>query len=360
MTIWQIAGGDSGARNYTKLFLDHDVMLIGPGDPGSFSEDTKELYLKNDPNMGHQIRLFCEEPKSGDVVLLRHGHTVVAVGTIPEKDNEYQYLNQFDDVLGWDLQHARRVIWDTSSTLSLLAHMQPVFNNYKSQRTFTRVNEQRLTGLEQQLRASIPARALKPLPSNISIPLTQNDLGMSLFKSGLSNEAVEHVLSTIAKIVRLDAWYESVQMKGRPTEHEIVAHMITPLMLGMGWSEQLVAIEWNKIDMAFFRSAPQPGSQPHEECVMDLEAKRPDQSLQDAYKQAKNYVKNNNLKHCLRIVTTDGVRILLYKFDRSCGDWPEVPSGYVNLRRIREKNVFPVNTSGVDTLMELVPWKAVL
>lgn len=38
MRICQIAAGD-GARNYTKLYLEHDIMLIGPGNPGSFVEN---------------------------------------------------------------------------------------------------------------------------------------------------------------------------------------------------------------------------------------------------------------------------------------------------------------------------------
>ena len=33
---------------------------------------------------------------------------IVAIGLVA---GDYSYLNQFDDVNGWDLQHARRVCW---------------------------------------------------------------------------------------------------------------------------------------------------------------------------------------------------------------------------------------------------------
>lgn len=242
--------------------------------------------------------------------------------------------------------------------MALLDEWQPVFQSQKTQPTFTQVKQDHLTILESRLRAAVLERPLNPLPGpEDQKPLSTEDLGMSLFKAGLSNEAVEHVIATMAKIVRLNAWYRSVKMDGRPTEHEIVAHMMVPLMLGMGWSEQLVAIEWNHTDVTFFRATPQKDRDPRKDCVMLLEAKRPDQSLDGAYKQATDYVTENLLDNCRRIITTDGAHLLLYKRDPQ-GDWPPTPSGYVKLSRVRECNLFPMGTSGVETLMELVPWKA--
>lgn len=110
MAIWQIGTGDSGSRDYTNLFLAHDVMLIGPGDYGRYDDDTKEQYLRLPGREGSQVKNFCEQPRANDVVSARQGHQVVAVGVIPSNAREHQYLTEFDDVLGWDLQHARRVI----------------------------------------------------------------------------------------------------------------------------------------------------------------------------------------------------------------------------------------------------------
>lgn len=55
---------------------------------------------------------------------------------------------------------------------------------------------------------------------------------------------------------------------------------------------------------------------------MICEAKRRGQSLEDAYEQASNYSIKLNLKKCNRIVTTDGIRLLLYKRDKQ-GLWPD-------------------------------------
>lgn len=43
--VWQIAAGDRG-RNYTDLFLRHDVMFMGPGDYGDYNSN-KEAYRKS-------------------------------------------------------------------------------------------------------------------------------------------------------------------------------------------------------------------------------------------------------------------------------------------------------------------------
>jgi len=37
MTVWQVACGEP-QRDFMDVFFKHDVMLIGPGDPGSFEE----------------------------------------------------------------------------------------------------------------------------------------------------------------------------------------------------------------------------------------------------------------------------------------------------------------------------------
>lgn len=347
--MWQIAGGEAGVLDYSQVFLDYDVMLLAPGHFGPFSLDDIGLYTKHD---GGQIQAFVGEPKAGDVVLLRIGSNVKAVGVIPEEDTSYLFLNQFKDVLGWDARHVRRVLW-VDPVKSPLAE-SIVFRN-SQQRAFGHVKVPRLNGLESQLPKD-SNRPLKPLPSSFGESLSSEELGIRLFQEGLSNEAVDRVVSTIAKIVRLNSWYRANGQSGRPTEHEVIAHMIIPLMLGMGWSEQLMAVEWQQMDMAFFGSTPVAGREPLQECRMILEAKSPSGSLQKAYEQAQQYVESKRLRNCQRIATTNGIILFLYQ--RTGDVWPVTPTGYVNLSHICDKNIFPHDTSGVDTLIQLVPWKA--
>jgi hypothetical protein len=349
MTIWQIAAGD-GARDYSDLFLKYDVMLIGPGDPGDYKQNP-DGYEKE--HMKNQIHSFCNNPKAGDLVLLRYGKKVKAVGIIPDTpDDGYYWSDQFEEVLGWDMQHARRVLWDTSAVLILNQDPKGLFVNQRLQSTFTAVHEKRITSLANKLKTNIKKRQLHSLPNIVGGTFTQEELGMELFKAGLPNNAVEDVLNTIGRIKRLANWYSSSHSANRPSEHEIVAHMIVPLMIGMGWSEQLLAVEWGKVDLAFFNKTPTD----IESCIMICEAKRPDQSLTSAFEQAKKYVVKNQLNNCRTIITTDGSMLLMYK--KNGTDWNDEPDGYVNLRNIRHENVFPFNTSGVQTLIELIPWKA--
>ena len=100
-SIWQLAGGPA-SRPYADVFLQHGVGLIGPGDAGAWKPEHDD-----DEFEGGFVRRFASELDVGDVVLLRTGMaTITAVGIVA---SEYMYLNQFDDVNGWDLQHARRI-----------------------------------------------------------------------------------------------------------------------------------------------------------------------------------------------------------------------------------------------------------
>ncbi len=99
--VWQLAGGPT-FRSFADVLLRYGVALIGSGDPGPWSP---ERYA-HDPLLQGFIARFAGEVEIGDVFLLRTGvSTICAVGIVA---SEYTYLDQFDDVNGWDLQHARR------------------------------------------------------------------------------------------------------------------------------------------------------------------------------------------------------------------------------------------------------------
>jgi hypothetical protein len=116
--VWQVSGGPAN-RDYADLFIKYGVALIGPGDAGPWSpnRDAADFDAAGsgaaDPGAADPgaslVRCFASEAQLGDVFLLRTGASSIrAVGLIA---SEYLYLPQFDDVNGWDLQHARRVRW---------------------------------------------------------------------------------------------------------------------------------------------------------------------------------------------------------------------------------------------------------
>ena len=212
-------------------------MLIGPGDPGSFEETLYRKALENkeiSSSQYSQISAFNNKPAPGDIVLLRIGHKVIQIGTIPDASHGgYIWSEAFSDVKEWDLQHVRRVLWGDPKLVSLIQGETPLFSNFKQQPTFTQVHEQRIIEKAKNLLGKFPKRPLKDLPANVK-DMTTAEFGEELFKTGLSNESVEKAIEAIEKATRLQGWYWDADET--PSEHEIIAHMTIPLMLALGWS----------------------------------------------------------------------------------------------------------------------------
>lgn len=355
-TVWQIASGDSG-RDYSWLFLRHDLMFLGPGRYGQYEPGCYQNVVATGEFTGHKVASigsFCLDVRPGDFVLLRKGHRVVALGLVPDESGGegYRHDETFDDVYGWDLQHTRRVVWQDHLTADLEAiqYQKDLFSSRKQIPMFTRVGDPPVLNPITPLFARCVPRPLLPRPDPPPGPLTLEQLGQSLFAHGLANDAVDRVQRAIERQRRLLKWYYAQgEASGRPDEHEVVAHMVLPLMLGLGWSEQLLAVEWHKVDLAAFWGTPTTA----EKCVLACEAKRMGHGLQDVRRQAIRYVTDLGLTRCRRILLTQGARFYLYQ--RAADGWPEEPSGYLNVERIRTDHIAPAGTNAVDTLMALTP-----
>lgn len=351
--VWQISSGEGG-RRYTDIFLEYDIMFLGPGFPGAYCDEVYDKVV----DCGHlssskrgAVRSFAQSVKVGDIVLLRDTYHVKAIGIV---DGEgYSHNDCFDDVYGWDLQHTHRVVWQDHLTEELkdLQKTSALFSSRKQIPMFTRVHDKVVLEPIRHLFSSVSERPLKPLPSTLPLPLDLEQLGEELFSKGLSNEVVESLIVAMRRQRRLSHWYNTHgRRSGRPTEHEVVAHMILPLLLALGWSEQLLSIEWNKIDLAAFWGTPTTS----ENCTMVCEAKVLGHGLIEALDQAANYVKKHELNNCKKIMLTDGTRI--YVFERtSDSKWNEKPTGYLNINLIRTNHLAPANTNAIDTIMALTP-----
>jgi len=355
VNVWQIAAGDATHR-CDDLFLDHDVMFMGPGRYGSY-EDRRATYDqlvqggKWKRNKIGQIRRFVEEVHAGDVILLRLGHKVIAIGLAHE--NGYAWSDAFDDVFGWDLQHTRRVLW-RQDLKEHLAREQPKEGFFARQRssTFTAVNSPEIRERVEPLMPLLSQpqeRPLQPLPA-LPPKLDPSELGRELFARGIPNDAVDKVVAAIERQRRLWRWYDEQKRRtGRPTEHEVVAHMVLPLLLALGWSEQLLAIEWRHIDLAGFSDTPTDETN----CVLVCEAKGMGHGLQNVLAQAKRHVDKLGLRDSAKILLTDGAR--LYLHERADGKWSKDPVGYVNVNAIRTRHLVPPNTNAVATIVALTP-----
>lgn len=329
-------------------------MFIGPGDYGAFDRDSYEAHVREGSETRSkvtQVRDFSQGVKIGDLVLMRHGYSVKQIGIAHESGYEWKEL--FDDVLGWDLQHTRRVVWQEHlrDDLVSLQRSKALFSSRKQIPAFTRVRDERILGPLRPLLERVKDRPLKALPRAIPKPLSNEELGEALFARGLANGAVEKVVHAIERTRRLHRWYDRFgNASGRPSEHEVVAHVILPLLTALGWSEQLLAVEWSKVDLAGFSATPTTARN----CILVCEAKGRGQGLRNVVNQAADYTRRLKLEGCRALMCTDGLSMFLYTKQGGLGDWFPIPAGTINVTRIRTESII-TRTSGVDTLMSLTP-----
>jgi hypothetical protein len=341
--VWQIAAGEP-RRYYDHLFIEHDVMFMGPGRHGCYG-DNRAKYGQ----VRNGLRRFVEHVHEGDVVLLRLGQVAKAIGLAAGDD--YAWCDTFDDVFGWDLQHTRRVIWqeDLKDELNRVQPEEGFFRS-KQSATFSAVNNPKVLEQIEPLLSRCRERPLQALPDKPPPPLAPADLGRELFARGLANEAVDKTLAAIERQRRLWLWYdEHGRATGRPTEHEVVAHMVVPLLLALGWSEQLLAVEWKRIDLAGFSGTPTDESN----CVLACEAKVMGHGLQDVLPQPEQYVQERKLTGCQKVLLTDGARFYLY--ERDGRKWSDTAKGYLNVNLIRTSHLAPPDTNAVATIVALTP-----
>lgn len=344
MKVWQIATGEPG-RDYRQLFFDYGVMILGPSRLGDALASNYHDGISNSP--GSQVHRFAHNPAPGDRVIMRFAHDVIGIGRIPDgESNQYSFKEAFRCVYGWDLSHCRRVIWAQDYKLGKLTE---VFRHAKQKPSFTEVHETRILKMVESIDNSHFKRRLKRMPSIDSSIYTEDELGVELFQAGISNRNISDIIQALQQAKRLCAWYRSSICGRKPSENEMVSHTILPLFLGLGWSHQQIAIEWNKVDMAFFKATPTT----EENCVMVVEAKGLGQALSEVLDQPQQYVVRLGLRNVKRVVTTDGENIFVY--GKKQGQWDSVPVGYINVLSLQKKYILPKGIDLVKSLVELQP-----
>ena len=343
MNVWQIASGEPG-RGYQVLFFDYDLMLLGPSHLGNARENK---YYDGHPNSSlSQVDNFVNFVSPGDRIIMRYGKEIIGVGQVPiDEDNQYSFDMDFRCVYGWELCHRRRVIWAERLELGELRN---VFAKIRQKPTLTMVHETHIVEQVKNINPSYFDRELKELPKIKKGNYKFDELGIELFKAGISNRNIEEITGALQQATRLSQWYRSKDSgKDRPTENEVISHMILPLFLGLGWSHQQIAVEWNKIDMAFFKHTP---TVP-ENCIMVLEAKGLHSALSDVLKQPIYYVESLDLKNVQYILTTDGNNLFAYKNIKD--QW--TPVAYLCVWSLQKEYILPKGAGAVDTLVKLQP-----
>lgn len=304
--VWQVSGGPA-SRAYVEVFLNHGVALIGPGDAGPWSEERLD-----DAFEGGYVRRFASEIQADDVLLLRTGmSTVAAVGIVV---GGYAYMDAFDDVNGWDLQHARRVRWVRLPQPQ--AFVGSPFG--ASPPRCSRVGSPDVLDFAERFLRSPPTHwqtaSLPDLPAEFR-PLEDPPAALR---------------DIVAKVADLLPLYQAGPSFGEPpTEDELISLLVVPLLLALGWQPERIAIKWRCVDVALFRRLPRTPTN----CAFVIEAKRLGAGVEGALDQAVGYVTTLGLTPC-GVLVTDGVRYRMYGGARGFE-----PIAYANLGRLKQPAV---------------------
>jgi hypothetical protein len=299
MKVWQIGGGSS-ERDYSAFFLNYGVGLIGDGGiwPGQ--------YLKGRANS--HIRQFAEDVKVGDIIVLRIGRSLVkCVGIVA---SDYMHCDVFEDVDGWELQHARRVRWH--KLIDPYDFGKPVFGPRPS----------RFSGVDNIKVIDYARRVISSPPSDWQNQNLPDLPPQEPFLDPVPSE-ISSIVAEATDIV--PRFWMPGKFGDWPTEDELVAHFTIPLLKALGWSTERIAVKWRRVDISLFDKLPRLP----ENCQLIIEAKRFDTGFDSALKQAKGYLKALGIER--DILVTDGIRYRLYSITNNFQ-----PKAYANLSRLKK------------------------
>lgn len=326
MAIWQVSAGESG-RRYPERFLNDRVAFIGPGDPGPWAPE-----LPDEKFGGGYVRRFAGEMQHEDLLVLRQGRdTILAVGRVI---GEYQYCKQFDEVLGWDLQHCRRVCWVELKGPHIFD--QPVFGASPSR--FSQVHNQVVIDFISQFVDQDECLSnyceQYDLPD---LPEIEPVLPIADLQGNLQNLQIP--IQEITDLMEL--YYGGNLGDDYLSEHESTAHFVVPLLRALGWAMPNVAVEWRRIDIAVFTDTPRAP----QNCRFVIEVKRPDTGILRALENAFHYANEYEIMGDDRyIVITDGILYLMYKANaENLGNFDNLdninPIAYANIYRLKESHL---------------------
>ena len=300
--VWQVSGGPV-SRAYADVFLRHGVASIGPGDAGPWSPERSDDTFEDGV-----VRRFASEVAVGDVFLLRTGlATIAALGLVA---SDYLYVNAFDDMNGWDLQHARRVRWYRLPADHVFG--SSAFGA-KPPRCSRVLNEEVVDFAERFLTSPPTHWQTAPLPE---LPGEEPPLDQV-------PDALQGIVAQAADLVPL---LQDGQAFGEhPSEDELIVHFVVPFLRALGWPPERIAVQWRHIDVAVFRALPRTP----ENCHLVIEAKRLGAGVEGALDQARGYVEA--LARPRDVVVTDGIRYRMYAAARDFA-----PVAYANLTRLKQ------------------------
>jgi hypothetical protein len=218
---------------------------------------------------------------------------------------DYLYLNAFDDVNGWDLQHARRIRWCRLPAEHTFGSAAFGANPPRCSRVW---NEEVVDFAARFLNSPPTHWQTAPLPE---LPVEEPAL----------DRVPEALAGLVAQAADLMPLMQKEQVFGeRPSEDELIVHLVVPFLRALGWPPERIAVQWRYIDVAVFRALPRTPAN----CQFVIEAKRLGAGVEGALDQARGYVES--LGAGCDVIVTDGIRYRMYEGARGFA-----PLAYANL-----------------------------
>lgn len=337
---WIIAAGDRN-RSYADICVRNSVVIMGPGDDGDFSSHAayEKYSSKHGSAIANALQRF-HQIGVGDLVILRLGLSEIhALGYVVNKhinqehssETSYGHSEVYSDIDGWDLQHFQQVRWFWKANgnpkifnkvFSRGGTIHPVTNSEKHKKVLEWVKKIRDD--------KAPILQIKHKEKK---EISVQDITSKLFNYGIGTGAISEVDEKISDLCRLARWYK--ENKISPSEAETVAHLVTPLLLSLGWSPQRIALEYNiqgagRADIVLFPNGNRKDYQP----TVVVEAKRYDQSCLSASEQIRRYA--SELDYVRRLIVTDGIRYGIFTRKDKEETFSLHLTAYLNLSRLRD------------------------
>lgn len=317
--VWQIAAGDPG-RSYPGVFLEWDVITVGPGRFGPWPDCRTEWTHER-----RRVARFCNEMETGDAVVLKSGiGKVYGVGIV---ESEPKWFDDFGDIDGWDQQHVRRVRWlkkllDDPAEVAGLA--RGTLRRVRSDSVLGWLREQDFGGnIEHYEPQGLPPSCQhgKELPR-----VDRTSIGQHLFDQGVGGGSIDNLLNEMDELTRIARWYD--RSEHAPSEYETTAYLVIPVLRALGWTPQKMAVEWQNLDAALFRVLPRSDAN----LAVTVEIKQKGNACLSAKSQAEEYAEKLGGPECRRLIVTDGLRYGAYvKLEDR---FPDRPHAYLNLVRM--------------------------
>ncbi len=310
--VFQVAGGKRD-RDYHAWFIEHDIAAIGPGGPGPWEPDNPSKYR----GIGQPALSSFYRAEAGQIMVLTVGKEVKAVGIIQEKPAFQADSKLFGN---WDLFHVARVFWSRPDD-PLARRLIDQAPNYLGKIT-PRASELKDGNIHL---ATWARSATETLTANghwdgrvLDESVFKDPPIRSDWEKQLPRDRRKGITKIIGRSERLWGALQERRWDPPASENEIVALLVVPFLLELGWEPEDLALEWHpphsrslRVDVAGFSSSRKnPG-----ECRLLIEAKAPGQGLVYAKGQVFAYARGEAGGPGLDvpILTTDGFTWVLYE-----------------------------------------------